>query len=175
MKFNLENKAFTKLKVNIPEIYSDSSNIRNIAIDENDKIWFSGSQRNISSYDLNTGKSETFNLLQNGMISGTKPNINSVEYLPQNKLIISSNMGITIFNTVNKSYETIPTVINRTYSDDLISNVKNILGKIDTLASYTKVGEAANLSKKINLTKESKIKILCDIKPYKARKTNCHI
>ncbi len=161
MEFNLENKTYSKLKVNIPEIYSDSSNVNNIAIDDNNKIWFSGTQRSISSYDLNSGKSENFNLLQNGMLTQQGSIISSVEYLPKNKLIISSNMGVSIFNTVNKKNESIPTVINRTYSDDLISNVKSIISEGDNLVSFTKVGEAANLSKKITLSKESQILIIC--------------
>ena len=160
-KFDLTNRKFTKLNINLPSIYSDSTNLNSFVIDDKNKIWFPSSFRNISNYDLITGKSETFNILSKAEITGGNERISSVEYLPKNEIVISSNSGVYLFNTDSKKLENIPTVMNRKYSEEFISTIKNVLSENKNLASFTKVGEAANLSKKFTLEKESKILVVC--------------
>ncbi len=161
LKFNVEKKSFSELKINLPSIYSDSANVSSFVIDDENKLWFPSSPKNISSFDLATGKTESFKITGINTIRGGGELISSIEYIPKNKLVISSNFGGYIFNTVTKTIENIPSVTNRTYSKDLMNDIKSILSSGEKIASFTKVGEAANLSEKFSLSTETEILIIC--------------
>lgn len=161
LKYNLNDKSIKQMNVQIPAIYSDSSNLRNFVNDDDNKIWFSSSPLNISSYNLRSGKTATFRVIKKRMTTGGGENIYRLEYLPSDQIIVSSNVGPFVFNTKTKKVEPLPTITNRKYSKKLIDNVKKVISESNPIAAFTKVGEAANLSKKISIKKETEVLAVC--------------
>ena len=160
-KLNLNDKTFTHLNVNIPSIYSDTSNLRCFVIDENQKLWMPSNNHDISSYNLKNGSVETFNIVKRNMQTGTGEQINNIEYFPKNKLVISSTLGIYIFNTESKTVEMLKSKMNRKYDEKLLTELKNILINKKQIASFVKVGEAANLEKKFTLKEKTDALVIC--------------
>lgn len=161
LRFDLKDNSIKEVKINLPEIYSDSSNTGNLVMDDNGRLWFPSSQTKISSYDLRTGKTETYRVIERNMLTGSGEFIFEIEYIPQNTLVIASSLGGYIFNTVSKEIKALPSIMNRTYSDELISNVSEVISGNKSLASLIKVGEAANVTKQFSLTEKTDVLIVC--------------
>ena len=129
-----------KEKINIPikEIYSDSGNVFKFVLDDNQKIWFSSTTLKLSSYDLKSGRVESFQILERKSTTGGGESILDLEYIPKNKVVISTNIGGYIFNTVSKSIEPLPSTMNRKYSNEFMSFVKKKLNEIRKKATVMK-------------------------------------
>lgn len=159
-KLDLTDRLITRVKIPISSIYTDSSNVYSFVIDDNNKLWFSSTIHDISSYDLASGKNETFKILDEEMNTGGEI-IRELEYLPKDKLIISTSIGGYIFNTETKKVEELPSTMNRKYSEQFISEIKNIIQENDAVVSMTKAGEAVELSQKISITEDTDILVVC--------------
>lgn len=157
----LDDKSLKKINIPIKEIYSDSGNVFKFVLDDNQKIWFSSTTLKLSSYDLKSGQVESFQILERKSTTGGGESILDLEYIPKNKVVISTNIGGYIFNTVSKSIEPIPSTMNRKYSDEFISFVKKKVDKKKPLEALIKVGEAANLSKSFVLKEKKSFLVVC--------------
>lgn len=160
-KLNLTEKIIKPMNIPISSIYSDSSNTNSIVIDDNNKLWFSSTIHHLSSYNLVNGKTETFRIISNDMNTGGGGFIRRLEYIPKDKLIISTSIGGYIFNTETKKVEELPSTMNRKYSEQFIREVKNIIQDNRAVVSMIKAGETVELSQKISITEETDILVIC--------------
>lgn len=160
-KLDLIEKSIDRVNIPIPSIYTDSANVYSFVIDDNKKLWFSNSIHKISSYDLTNGKTETFRIIQGNMNTGGGEFIRRMEYLPKNKLMLSTSIGGYIFNTETKRLEELPSTMNRKYSEQFINDVKSFIKENEAVVSMTKAGEAVELSQKISITEETDFLVIC--------------
>jgi ligand-binding sensor domain-containing protein len=114
-KFNSVSKDISNLNIDLPELYGENSNLLSLVIDDDNNTWFPYTRTDVASYNLKTGNSNTYKILP-GLRALGGDVIRQLEYLPKNKLIISSNTGIYIFNTITKDIEKLPSIGNRNYS-----------------------------------------------------------
>ncbi len=158
---SLKDKKFTPFKVNIPPIYSDTSNLRYFVIDDNQDLWFPSTNYDISSYNLKNGSTKTFNIINKNMQIGTGARLKNIEYFPTNKLVISSNIGIYIFNTESKKVEMLPSSMNRNYDKGFMSEIRKIVSSNEQISALVKVEEAANLKKNFTLKDKTQVLVIC--------------
>jgi serine phosphatase RsbU (regulator of sigma subunit)/ligand-binding sensor domain-containing protein len=159
-KFNTENKKFSDLNIKLPELYTENANVNSLIIDDDENIWFRYTVTEVASYNLKTGKTETHKILEGrGALGGDV--INQLEYLPKNKLVVSSNTGIYIYNTKTKKINKLPTTGNRNYSDALLNIVREKANSGSALVDLTKAGESANLSEQFSINKPTTLLITC--------------
>ncbi|MBZ0179276.1 MAG: SpoIIE family protein phosphatase [Melioribacteraceae bacterium] len=160
-KFDIEKRAMEQINVPVSSIYTESANALSIVLDEHDKLWFSNSANSISSYNLKSGKSETFKILKDSMNTGGNEFIRRLEYIPKNKLIISSTIGGYIFNTVTNEIEELPTTMNRKYSDQFIEEIKKTIETNEVVVSMIRAGESVELTQNLSIEKETDFLIVC--------------
>ncbi len=160
-KLDLADKSIDPMKVSAPSIYSDSSNLRNFVIGDDKKLWFPGTSKDISSYDLNSGKVETFRVIDPNIRTGGQERIRHVEYLPKNKLVVSTSIGGFIFDTNSKTFENLPSTMNRKYNEKFFTEVKKLASDNKPYLAITGVGEAADLSENFTLSSEMSFLIIC--------------
>ena len=154
-KFSLTERSLKKMNVPIPAIYSDSSALYGFVIDNDDKLWMPSSGLRISSYDLKSGRTETFKIIDRNMKTGGAEFIRHLEYLPKDKLIISTSIGGYIFNTSSKTFSELPSTMNRNYSKEFVDRIKEVLSKTESVVSLDKAGESATLSQNITVSDET--------------------
>ncbi|MDZ7763857.1 MAG: SpoIIE family protein phosphatase [Melioribacteraceae bacterium] len=160
-RFNIKDKNYDQLSIPLPEIYTDSSNVYNFAIDDNNNVWFSSSIHKISSYSLVTGKTESFKVIDRDMRTAGAEVIRSIEYMPKNKLILSTSVGGFIFDTITKELKNLPSTMNRRYGDEFISEIKNVIANSESEVNLTEVGEAANLEQKFSVSEATDFLVVC--------------
>ena len=120
----MNSRKIIPLNINVPEIYSDESNLRNIVTDDNNRLWFAYNRTDIASYDLKSQKVKKYKILDERTALGGS-NIIRLEYLPKDKIIISTNTGIFIFNTNTSEKDKLPSIANRQYDKTILNKVRN--------------------------------------------------
>lgn len=155
-KLNLRDRSISKMNVPLPAITSDSSALYSFVIDNSNKLWLPSSGLRISSYDMQSGKTETFKIMDRNMATGGGEFIRHVEFMPKDKLIISTSIGGFILNTIDKTISELPSTMNRNYSEEFIQEVKSILDNSTAAISITEAGEAAALTQELKLDKPTK-------------------
>ncbi len=159
-KFDLVSKKISNLNINIPEIYSDNSNVGSLVIDDDHNIWFSHTPTSIASYNLRSGKTEVQEILKGNTALGGDV-IRRLEYLPKNKLIISTNSGIYFFNIESKNIEKMPNTGSRIYDEILLNAIREKIQTGSILVDLTKAGESANLNEEFTIEETTTILIAC--------------
>jgi len=160
-KLNLQDHSVKTLKVPVTSIYNDSSNLRKFVISDDNTIWFPSSGFNISSYNMETGKAKTYQIVKENMKTGGSSNIRDIEYLPKNKLVIATGIGGYILNTETKEITDLPSTMNRKYSDQFKSDVKKVLSENQVIASLAQAGEAADLTQDFTVEKVTNYLVVC--------------
>ncbi len=159
-KYNIKKDNIVPLSIKIPEIYSNNSNVNNILIDDDQRIWFSPTNTDIASYDLNSKKTENIKILKGNIAFGNE-NIKRLEYMPKNRILISTNSGIYILNTKSKKIDKLPSIANRIYNKSLIEEVRTLTKQGNIIVSFNEVGESANLTKDFSLNEKGNFLLVC--------------
>ena len=160
-RLSIKNNNITPLKVNSPPIYSDTSNLRSFVIDDNQNLWFPSTNYDISSYNLKNGSTKTFNIVNKDMQIGRGARLKNIEYFPTNKLVISSNIGIYIFNTESKKVEMLPSTMNRKYDEGFMTEIRKLVSSNEQISALVKVEEAANLKNDFTLKDNTEALVIC--------------
>ena len=159
-KFNSESKEISNINIDLPDLYGENSNLTSLVIDDDDNIWFPYALTEVASYNLRTGKIKTHKIIE-GTIALGGDFILRLEYLPKNKLIISSNSGIYIFNTKTEKLKKLPSTGNRNYSKLLLDIIRDMTNSGNALVDLTKAGESVNLSEKFTIDEPTTMLITC--------------
>lgn len=160
-KFSLKNKSFQHMNIPVQAVYSDSGNLNEFVFDDENRMWFPSSRTMISYYDPQSGKSKSFKVLNRNMHTGNNEIITDLEYLPKDYLIISSPIGAYIFNMKTEELSDLPSTANRKYDADLLDDIRKIISTEKSIAAFTKVGEAANLTKQFSLKEKTDVMVVC--------------
>jgi serine phosphatase RsbU (regulator of sigma subunit)/ligand-binding sensor domain-containing protein len=158
--FDLKKRELKNLNVGIPNIYTDNSNMGSIVQDDNNKLWFSSSRTKISYYDLISKETRSFEITSVDLATGNAQFINDLEYIPKNKLLISTEFGVIKFNTETYEIEKLNSVGNRMYSNVLMNEIREIAKSINPLTSLLKVGEAASLKEGFEVSERKNLIIV---------------
>ncbi len=158
--FDILSKQMRNLDIRDAFIYSDSSNVSTIVVDDSDMIWYSSKSTYLSSYNQITKKVNSYNMGNKKLLTGNL-RILDMEYIPQDKIIVSSPLGVQVFNTQTGIIENLPSIANRTYDDLILKQVRDIVRDTEAAAALLKIGEAANETKTFKVNEESDFLIVC--------------
>jgi serine phosphatase RsbU (regulator of sigma subunit)/ligand-binding sensor domain-containing protein len=159
-KFNSASKEISNFNIDLPELYAENSNLVSLVLDDDDNIWFPYTRTEIASYNTKSKKAEIHKILGGGGALGGDF-ITRLEYLPKNKLIISTNTGIYIFYTETEKTEKLPSIGNRTYSESLLNLIRNKYNSESAAVDLTKAGESVNLAQDFTIDSPKTMLIAC--------------
>ncbi len=156
---DLTAKKMKNLNIPLPSIYSDSSNLFKIVIDDSENLWFSSRGLYLANYNLKTGKVKSYLMKKGSNVTGVS-RINDLEYIPQNNIVVSSNLGIQILNSQTGLIEDLPSVSNRRYSQSTMNQIREIVEEKEPIAALVRIGEAANETQTFDIKEESDFLII---------------
>jgi signal transduction histidine kinase/ligand-binding sensor domain-containing protein len=157
--YDLENYKSDNLNLKIDKsnVSGGKINIQGLAIDNAGNKWFAynnlGLHRIDKNYLLSTIKSPNEN-------KTTTYFINSINIDSSGNIWMASRQGFEKYNPSQNQYTLLPTIMNKSMSEDLNHRIHKISESSDPIASILKVGEASNLEKAFTLNHDQKVLII---------------
>lgn len=159
--YNLESKNVTKRLLNDNTIKSDSNNtVNDLAIDYSGNIWYSINNSPLKKYNVKTKKIEPVDSPHSGKTAQPMA-ITSINVSPDNKIWVSSNYGVDIYDPVRRKFSSVPRIMNKSISKELEESISKIRKSTKPISSITEVGEGQNLEEKFTILKDTKVILLC--------------
>jgi serine phosphatase RsbU (regulator of sigma subunit)/ligand-binding sensor domain-containing protein len=159
VKMNLNNDDYKVYSYNSKSSNSLGSNhIHTIAGDGNNNMWI-GTDSSLNKLNTTTGTIEEYFLGENTL--GQQFSINDIKIDNTGRVYIASTNGIQILYPLQKQVKDIPTINNRKFDDDIISDLKKIIQSGKELSSHIEVGEGQELTKEFVITEPKNVIIIC--------------
>ena len=146
-----------KFKMDKPNLSGGKINIQGLAIDNAGNKWLA--YNNLGLHKINKD-----NLLSN--IKSPNENKTTTYFVNSIKIDLSGNVwmasrhGFERYNPFKNKYSLLPTIMNKTMSEDLKDRIHKIAESGKPIASILKVGEASNLEKSFSLNHDQKVLII---------------
>ncbi len=158
--YNLENHKSDNLKFKMdkPNVSDGKINIQGLAIDNAGNKWFAYNNLGLHKIDKNNLLSTIKSPNEN---KTTTYFINSIKIDLSGNIWMASRHGFEKYNPSQNQYSFLPTIMNKTMSDDLKHRIHKISESSEPIASILKVGEASNLEKSFSLSHDQKVLIIC--------------
>ncbi|MGB5893502.1 MAG: two-component regulator propeller domain-containing protein, partial [Ignavibacteriaceae bacterium] len=157
LNYDLNLNRASNLDIKDASIKKDSNNyVNDLAVDYQGNIWYSINNSQLKKYNIITKKIDIIESPHNNKTA--QPfQIRSIEVSPDNKIWISSNYGVDLYDPLTKEFFSIPRIMNKRMSSDLRMSIDQIRNTRNPISSILDVGEGQNIEEQLNLEKNSNI------------------
>jgi serine phosphatase RsbU (regulator of sigma subunit)/ligand-binding sensor domain-containing protein len=158
--YDLENHNSYNLNLKIDKSNASSGNIniQGLAIDNARNKWVAYNNLGLHKLDKNNLLSTIQSPYKN---KTTTYVINSIKIDLAGNIWMASRQGFEKYNSTQNQYRLLPTIMNKSMSEDLKHRIHKIAKSSEPIASILKVGEASNLEKSFSLNNDQKVLMIC--------------
>lgn len=158
--YDKESNNSKKLILNDGVINSDSSlNVTALTVDHDGNIWYAVNNSSLKKYDKKSDKIITISSPHDGKTAQPRV-ISDVKISTDNQIWVSSNYGVDQYDPQQKSFESIPRIMNKPIPSKLQESILNVKKNNQPISSLLKIEEGENIEIDFSLQDQTRALVM---------------